>query len=138
MTSQFSWEVFFVPWGITLGAGFLLSLATKATSLKGNSFNGLVLGDGAIKEREKMRYLIIYDLISPSQNYNALYKALKIFPEHIRITESCWVIREKNVSVIKLREYLSQYLDYNDKLFVTKISEFSHINLPAEAINILK
>ena len=85
-----------------------------------------------------MKYLVTYDLKKPTKNYSALYRAISIFPERVKITESCWVILAQNVSVSSLRNYLSEYLDSNDILFVTRINEYAQKNLSLEIIDSLR
>lgn len=83
-----------------------------------------------------MKFIISYDLRNPGQNYTSLYSALSCLAA-VRITESCWLVQTENINVFGLRNYLSQFLDCNDILFVARIMEFSQKNLSAEAIGIL-
>ena len=82
-----------------------------------------------------MKIIVSYDLRAPGQNYTSFYRALRCL-EAVKITESCWLIHSQK-NVFELRDYLSQFLDYNDILFVARTREFSQKNLTVEAIDIL-
>jgi hypothetical protein len=38
-------------------------------------------------------YLFSYDLNVPGQKYDELYKLIKMFPDHIHIQDSVWIIQ---------------------------------------------
>lgn len=81
-----------------------------------------------------MKLLLVYDLRSPSQNYDSLYRALACLSA-VRIAESCWIVVNDLVSIFSLKAYLSQYIDSNDVLFIARINEVFYENLPIEAIH---
>ena len=83
-----------------------------------------------------MKFLLVYDLKSPNQNYDSLYRALACLSA-VRISESCWTISRNNISAFFLKSYLTQYIDSNDILFIAQIKESSYKNIPIEAINLL-
>lgn len=62
-------------------------------------------------------YIILYDLCAPNRNYDELYKAIKAFGTWGKITESAWAIVSTWDSA-KIRDYLMQYIDKDDRLFV--------------------
>ena len=62
-------------------------------------------------------YIILYDLCAPNRNYEELYKAIKAFGTWGKITESAWAV-VTSWDCIKIRDYLMQYIDKDDRLFV--------------------
>ena len=64
-----------------------------------------------------MRYTISYDLNRPGQNYQPLWDALRQIGAH-RVLQSHWITRRNNTSASGLRNYLQQFIDSNDRLFV--------------------
>ena len=62
-------------------------------------------------------FIVLYDLCAPNRNYEELYKAIKSFGTWGKISESAWAIVTTWDS-IKIRDYLMQYLDKDDRLFV--------------------
>ena len=67
----------------------------------------------------KKCYLISYDLRAPGRNYDILYQAIKGYRTWARITESYWAIVTTQ-SASEIRNYLVQFMDSNDRLFVIK------------------
>ena len=65
-----------------------------------------------------MRYTISYDLNAPGKNYQALYDALAGLDAH-RILLSEWVTKRYDTNAPRLRDYLWQFMDTNDRLMVT-------------------
>lgn len=68
-----------------------------------------------------MIYLVIYDLYKAGQNYDGLISAIEKFP-HIQCQQSAWFINTNN-SAGTLFNHLLPYIDSNDKLFVTKVTQ---------------
>ncbi len=69
-----------------------------------------------------MRVLIItYDLNEPGKNYHVLLKKIKTYPGWARIGGSSYLIYTDSTPV-QVRNYLSQVLDRNDKLFVGTVT----------------
>lgn len=64
-------------------------------------------------------YIVIYDLCSPGQNYDGLYKKLKSFLYWGKLSESAWAIISSNDSVA-IRDSLSMLIDKNDRLLVIR------------------
>lgn len=67
-------------------------------------------------------YLITYDLNSPGQKYDCLYKAIdKAFPDGWKCLNNIFII-ESSKSPTEIRDYLSSCIDSNDKLLVIKLA----------------
>jgi len=64
-------------------------------------------------------YIISYDLRKPGQDYDALYEAIKSYGTWAHINKSVWAVVTTN-SAVQVRDYLSQFMDSNDRLFVVK------------------
>lgn len=64
-------------------------------------------------------YIVIYDLCSPGQNYEELYKKLKSFPHWGKLSESAWAIIS-SLDAVAIRDCLSLLIDKNDRLFVVR------------------
>ena len=69
-----------------------------------------------------MVYVITYNLNQPGRDYKALYEALMQY-EYIRdpALESVWFISIPNTTATDITNYLLNYIDATDRLFVTKI-----------------
>lgn len=67
-----------------------------------------------------MVYLVSYDLRKPDRNYDDLIKELKSFGTWWHQTGSVWVIVTSKTTA-EVRDYLMQFIDKNDKLFVAQI-----------------
>ena len=66
-----------------------------------------------------MRYVISYDLVTPGQNYNQLWEALRGFGAQ-RLLESQWIVRRNNTNAAGIRDALRACIvDANDHLLVT-------------------
>lgn len=65
-------------------------------------------------------YCISYDLRQPGRNYDELISAIKGFGTWWHQTESVWFIKSEKYSS-DIRDYLKQYIDNNDKIFVIKV-----------------
>lgn len=69
---------------------------------------------------DKKLYLISYDLRNPDRNYEELYSGIKSFGYWWHQSGSVWMLVSDKSST-DVRNYLSQYIDKNDKLFVAQI-----------------
>lgn len=67
-------------------------------------------------------FIILYDLRAPGRNYSELQTAIKSFGTWGKITESAWAIVTDNSSV-EIRDYLSRYIDSNDRIMVIRSGE---------------
>lgn len=65
-------------------------------------------------------YLITYDLNVPWHDYNTLYAEIKKYP-CIRALESVWFVKS-NGSASDISAHLVNFIDKNDKLFVSEIT----------------
>lgn len=63
-------------------------------------------------------YIIAYE-IKNFRNYDSFYNAIRSYGTWGKITESMWAI-VTNQSSAQIREYLSKFIDLNDRLFVIK------------------
>jgi len=64
-------------------------------------------------------YIVLYDLCSPTQNYDKLYSILKTYERWGRLTESAWAIVTSK-AYDQIRDELRQVIDSNDRLIVIK------------------
>lgn len=70
----------------------------------------------------KSVYCISYDLRSPGRNYDDLITAIKSFGLWWHQTESVWfIVSDKDV--VSIRDFLMNYIDRNDKLFVIEVNK---------------
>lgn len=82
-------------------------------------------------------YQISYDL-RKQRNYDALYERLKSYGTWCHALESSWVIVTTQ-SAVQIRDYLSQALDRDDGLLVTRLQgEAAWAGLGSEVTNWLK
>ena len=65
-------------------------------------------------------YQINYDLRN-QRNYEALYERIKSYPSYCHPLESCWIISSRR-SAEEVRDHLSQVMDKDDGLLVTKLT----------------
>lgn len=72
---------------------------------------------------EKRAYCISYDLLTPGKDYEGLINAIKSFGVWWHQTGSVWLILSDNDSAQSIRDYLMNYLDENDKIFVIEVIE---------------
>lgn len=63
-------------------------------------------------------YIITYDLRF-QRNYESLWDAIKTYNKWGKITESTWAILTEQ-SATEIRNYLTQFMDNDDRLFVVK------------------
>ena len=67
--------------------------------------------------------LITYDLYNEKE-YPDLYEAIRKLGTNRRILLSVWIVKSK-YSAQTIREYLSNYIDSDDALFVTELLGYS-------------
>lgn len=63
-------------------------------------------------------YIITYDL-RRKRDYSSLYSSIKSYGTWAKITESSWAI-VTDQTAIQIRDYLSNFIDNDDRLFVAK------------------
>lgn len=68
----------------------------------------------------KRTYLISYDLISPSKNYELLLKKIRSLPDWACLGGSAYIIKSDK-SPSEIRNDLLAVMDQNDKIFVGAI-----------------
>lgn len=64
-------------------------------------------------------YLVIYDLISPGQDYKTVHEQIKTYKKWARPTESTWVVVTEK-SAKEIRDHIKSHIDKNDRLLVVK------------------
>lgn len=70
--------------------------------------------------KEKVVYSISYDLSAPNRSYDDLYTAIKSFGDWWHQSGSVWLIKTNKESAV-IRDYLMQFIDGNDKIFVIEV-----------------
>lgn len=65
-----------------------------------------------------MLVLVSYDLRAPGRDYTTLIAQIKKLGA-IRPLESMWLVKTSSTPE-QIRDFLKQYMDANDRLFVTK------------------
>lgn len=71
-------------------------------------------------------YLIDYDL-RKERDYQKLYDELNRL-KAVQVLESCWCIKFEGVSAIKLRNHFKQFIDSNDGLMVSEVTDWASYN----------
>lgn len=69
-----------------------------------------------------MLYCISYDLCQPDRDYEELYQGIKSFGQWWHQTGSVWFVVSSKTPV-EIRDYLEQFIDSNDKLFVIALKK---------------
>ena len=81
-----------------------------------------------------MTYTIQYDLPKPGQNYTQLSHAIKQLGTWSKPLESCFAV-VTSMTVRQIRDFLTPYLDSNDKLLVTQVGpDWASRNLTDEDV----
>lgn len=83
-----------------------------------------------------MKYLIIYDLHAPEQNYDQLIATIKLLPAWKHVCGSCWSVKTES-PCSQVRDCLLPYIDPNDRLLVVPFSSFCSRNLPDDIYDFL-
>ena len=65
-------------------------------------------------------YVVTYDLRTPGKDYSSLISKIKTY-SYSKICESAWIIKS-NHSSSEVRDNLLTEMDYNDRLFVAKLT----------------
>ena len=73
---------------------------------------------------EQHCYIISYDLCQPGRNYDELYQGLRSFSNWGKLTESTWAVVSCK-TCIEIRDFLSQYIDSNDRLVVILSGQYA-------------
>lgn len=69
-------------------------------------------------------YCVSYDLNSPGQKYEKVHEVLKGFSKWYHIMDSTWLI-STHYNATQIRDMISPYLDASDKMFVSRVDEYS-------------
>lgn len=72
-------------------------------------------------------YFIEYDLRQPQRNYQPLYDEL-VRLSAIRILKSLWCLQHFDTDVTRLRDHFKGYLDADDGLCVSEVSNWATYN----------
>lgn len=67
-------------------------------------------------------YTISYDLSNPGRDYESLSNAIESYGNWWHQTGSVWIISVQNTDAASIRDYLKQFIDWNDKIFVAQLS----------------
>lgn len=67
-------------------------------------------------------YTVSYDLTNPGRDYDTLANAIKSYGRWWHQSGSVWIISSDTTSSASIRDYLKQFIDRDDKLFVAKLS----------------
>lgn len=84
-----------------------------------------------------MVILISYDLKRPGQMYQGLYTAIQSYGLWWHYLDSVWLI-ETTQTPEQVFNHLVPYLDGNDTIFITQITQNGWGKLPQEAWNWLR
>lgn len=69
-------------------------------------------------------YLITYDLNSPGQNYTDLLEFIRSYgTAHHSLMRSSWLIYDPTRNANELFNLLCRFIDQNDRLFVSEVTE---------------
>ena len=71
-------------------------------------------------------YFLTYDL-RKSKNYQTLYDELNNF-NAVRILDSTWCFNRTNTTAKDLRDYFKKYMDNDDGLMVSEVTNWASIN----------
>lgn len=81
-------------------------------------------------------FVVSYDLDKPGQNYGRIDKALRDLGA-TRILFSQWALKSVYTAT-QLMEHLKGYIDTNDRLLVTEISDWASYNLMVKISDVVK
>ena len=73
-------------------------------------------------------YFLEYDLRAPGRDYKGLYDELSNF-NAVRILESLWCFNRTDTSAAGLRDYFKIFIDSNDGLIVSEVTNWSSYNV---------
>jgi hypothetical protein len=65
-------------------------------------------------------YIVSYDLRKPGRNYEKLYEGIQSYTTWAHINESLWAVVTASHTATQVRDYLSQFIDSDDRIFVIK------------------
>ncbi|WP_280569373.1 hypothetical protein [Chromohalobacter sp. 296-RDG] len=79
-------------------------------------------------------YSLTYDLVK-NRSYQSLYDELKSF-NAIRVTESQWYFRRVNTNAAGLRDHFCKFVDSDDRVMVSQVTEWAGRNILGSPNNI--
>lgn len=87
----------------------------------------------------KRRYLITYDLNSPGQDYQKLYRTIESVSDGacVRVCESAFLIRSVLQTAHEVLVKITPAFDINDVVLVTEVDQTLQAYLPNEEHSIL-
>lgn len=72
----------------------------------------------------KKALIVTYDLSNPGRNYEDLLKRIKAYKYWARLGGSSYIILvDQGTNVAQHRDYLAEFLDSNDKLYVSTLGK---------------
>ena len=71
-------------------------------------------------------FFIDYDL-RKERDYQTLYDELNRL-KAIQVLESCWCLRIKGSSAVEIRDHFKKFIDINDGIMVSEISDWASYN----------
>lgn len=84
-------------------------------------------------------YTISYDLSNPGRDYDSLTNAIQSYGNWWHQSGSVWLIASNNTNCAAIRDYLKQFIDQNDKVFVAKLTgEWAGFGFTNEEYNWMK
>lgn len=75
-------------------------------------------------------FFLEYDLRKPNRDYQSLYEELGEFGA-VQILESLWCFNRVNTDAQGLRDHFSQFIDKNDGVIVSQVSDWASIGTNA-------
>ena len=82
-------------------------------------------------------YLITFDLINPGQNYDLIIEKIEGIGRFCKCLKNVWIVESTQTS-LEVRNFLMQFLDENDLILVTNVTNNTAWSLHTENSNCLK
>lgn len=79
-----------------------------------------------MRSKQMALFFLDYDL-RKAKNYQPLYDTLKNFAA-VRVLESTWCFNRLNTNASNLRDFFKQYVDADDGLIVTEVTDWASYN----------
>jgi hypothetical protein len=84
-------------------------------------------------------YTISYDLSNPGRDYDSITNAIKNYGTWWHQSGSVWLIATNTTSCTAIRDYLKQFMDQNDKIFVAQLNgEWAGFGFTTDEYNWIK
>lgn len=78
--------------------------------------------------------LVAYDLNKSGQEYDVLIEAIESYVYYAEIQRSVWYLKT-NQTATEVKEYLKQFIDRNDSLFVCEMADCNWEGIYRNAAN---